>query len=71
VKAYRFDPARFRNLRVPTLLLAGGASAAAFHTTAQVVAAALPISRVVVLPGQGHVAMDTATDLSRLRCTAS
>lgn len=63
VKAYRFDPARFRDLRVPTLLLAGGASAAAFQTTASAVAGALPHSRLVVLPGQGHAAMDTATDL--------
>jgi pimeloyl-ACP methyl ester carboxylesterase len=63
VKAYRFDPARFRDLRVPTLLLAGGASAAAFRTTAQAVDAALSDSRVVVMPGQGHAAMDTATDL--------
>jgi pimeloyl-ACP methyl ester carboxylesterase len=62
VKAYRFDPARFGDLRVPTLLLAGGASAAAFHTTARVVDEALSRSRLVVLPGQGHAAMDTATD---------
>jgi pimeloyl-ACP methyl ester carboxylesterase len=48
---------------VPTLLLAGGASTAAFRTTAQAIAAALPDSRVVVLPGQGHAAMDTGTDL--------
>jgi pimeloyl-ACP methyl ester carboxylesterase len=63
VKAYRFDPARFRDLRVPTLLLAGGVSATAFHTTARAIARTLPDSRVVVLPGQEHAAMDTATDL--------
>ena len=63
MKAYRFDPARFRDLRVPTLLLAGGVSATAFHTTARAIARTLPDSRVVVLPGQEHAAMDTATDL--------
>jgi pimeloyl-ACP methyl ester carboxylesterase len=63
VKAYQFAPARFRDLRVPTLLLVGGASPAAFRTTVQAVDAALPDSRLVVLPGQGHAAMDTATDL--------
>jgi pimeloyl-ACP methyl ester carboxylesterase len=63
VKAYRFDPARFGGLRVPTLLLVGGASPAAFRTTARAVDAALSDSRLVVLPGQGHAAIDTATDL--------
>lgn len=63
MKTYRFDPSRFRDLRVPTLMLLGGASAAAFRTTAHTVAEALPDSHVVVLPGQGHAAMDTATDL--------
>ena len=48
---------------MPTLLLIGGASAAAFRTTVQAVAAALSDSRLVALPGQGHAAMDTATDL--------
>ncbi len=63
VKAYRFDPTRFGDLRVPTMLLVGGASAAAFRTTARAVDSALSHSRLVVLPGQGHAAMDTTTDL--------
>jgi pimeloyl-ACP methyl ester carboxylesterase len=29
----------------------------------EVVNAALPNSRIVVMPGQGHIAMDTAPDL--------
>jgi len=33
------------------------------HTTARAIAGTLPDSRVVVLPGQEHAAMDTATDL--------
>ncbi|MDQ3943076.1 MAG: alpha/beta hydrolase [Actinomycetota bacterium] len=63
VKAYRFDPERFRDLGVPTLLLSGGDSPAAFRKAAETVDEALPDSRIVVMPGQGHAAMDTGTDL--------
>ncbi len=63
VKAYRFDPERFRDLGVPTLLLSGGESPAALRKAAEVVDEALPDSRIVVIPGHGHAAMDTATDL--------
>jgi pimeloyl-ACP methyl ester carboxylesterase len=63
VKAYRFDPERFRDLGVPTMLLSGGASPAAFRKAAEVADDALPDSRIVVMPGQGHAAMDTGTDL--------
>src|SRR5918998_1223682 len=63
VKAYRFDPARFRDLGVPTLLLSGGTSPAALRKAAEAVDGALPDSRIVVMPGQGHAAMDTGTDL--------
>jgi pimeloyl-ACP methyl ester carboxylesterase len=63
VKAYRFDPDRFRDLGVPTLLLSGGSSPAALRKAAETVNGALPDSRIVVMPGQGHAAMDTGTDL--------
>ncbi len=63
VKAYRFDPERFGDLGVPTLLLSGGASPGAFREAAETVYGALPNSRMVVMPGQGHAAMDTGTDL--------
>ena len=63
VKAYRFDPERFGDLGVPTLLLSGGESPAALRKAAEVVDEALPDSRIVVMPGHGHAAMDTATDL--------
>jgi pimeloyl-ACP methyl ester carboxylesterase len=62
-RAYRFDAERFRGLTVPTLLLNGSESATAFRLFGEAVDAALPDSRTVVLPGQGHVAMDTGTDL--------
>jgi pimeloyl-ACP methyl ester carboxylesterase len=58
-----FEPARFRGLDVPTLLLGGSESPAAFGTAIEMAHTALPDSRVVTMPGQGHVAMDTGTEL--------
>ena len=63
VKEYRFDPERFRDLDVPVLLLSGEASPPALVRAAEVVHDTLSNSRLVVLPGQGHAAMDTATEL--------
>jgi pimeloyl-ACP methyl ester carboxylesterase len=63
VRAYRFDPRRFRDLAIPTLLLTGSESSPDFRTAVEALDEALPQSRVVVMPGQGHVAMDTGTDL--------
>jgi pimeloyl-ACP methyl ester carboxylesterase len=60
---YRFNPERFKSLSVPTLLLLGGDSPAFFKAAIEVVDNALPNSKVVVLPGQQHIAMDTAPDL--------
>ncbi len=62
VKSYRFDPERFENLATPTLLLAGGESPAALRKAAEAVDEALPDSRRLVMPGQGHAAMDTGTE---------
>jgi pimeloyl-ACP methyl ester carboxylesterase len=63
VKAYGLDPERFRDLGVPTLLLSGGDSPVALRKAAEAVDEVLPESRVVVMQGQGHAAMDTGTDL--------
>lgn len=60
---YRFDPARFRSLAVPTLLLLGDQSPAELVAPTRALHSALPDSRVVVLEGQGHVAMTTAPEL--------
>ncbi len=62
-ETYRLDPTRFANLRTPTLLLLGGDSPAFFGAATEMVHRALPTSRVVVLPGQQHAAMNTAPDL--------
>jgi pimeloyl-ACP methyl ester carboxylesterase len=62
-RQYAFNPARFRALQVPTLFLLGGESPEPFKAAADAVQATLPDCRTVVMPGQRHAAMDTATDL--------
>jgi pimeloyl-ACP methyl ester carboxylesterase len=62
-QGYRFDAARFRALATPTLLLLGGDSPSFFRAATEVIAATVPASRTVVLPGQQHTAMDTAPEL--------
>lgn len=62
-KAYRLDAERFGYLGVPTLVLSGGESPAALRKAAEAVKQTLSDSRIVVMAGQGHVAMDTGTDL--------
>ena len=63
VKAYRLDPERFGDLGMPTLLLSGGDSPAALRKAGAAVDETLPDSRIVVMAGHGHAAMDTATEL--------
>lgn len=60
---YAFDPERFRKLTVPTLLLLGEKSPPFLKKPTERLASALPSSRVVVMPGQGHIAMTTAPEL--------
>ena len=62
-REYGFDPDRFRALDVPTLFLEGGDSPDPFKVAGEAVGEALPDCRVVVMPGQRHAAMDTATEL--------
>jgi pimeloyl-ACP methyl ester carboxylesterase len=63
LERYSFDPTRYTDVTVPTLLLVGGDSPTWAQTATQAIHQALPHSRVTVLPGQQHVAMDTAPDL--------
>ena len=63
VDDYRFDPARFAAVTVPTLLLTGSQTDADFAASTTLLAEALPGARVVTLAGQGHVAMLTAPEL--------
>jgi pimeloyl-ACP methyl ester carboxylesterase len=61
--AYRFEPERFANMRTPTLLLLGGDSPEIFRNGTAALDAALPNSRIAVMPGQQHIAMDMDPDL--------
>jgi pimeloyl-ACP methyl ester carboxylesterase len=61
--AYHFDPRRFASLQTRTMLLLGGDSPPVFCQTTERIAAALPDSRIVTLPGQQHLAYRTAPDL--------
>jgi pimeloyl-ACP methyl ester carboxylesterase len=62
-REYTFDAKRFAEVSTPTLLLVGGASPPMFPAAIDAVHRALRNSRVVVLDGQQHVAMDTAPEL--------
>lgn len=59
---YGVDLSRLRTLSVPTLLLLGGESPAAFAEATARFNAAIANSRVRELVGQRHIAMDTAPE---------
>jgi pimeloyl-ACP methyl ester carboxylesterase len=61
--AYEFDGSRFANMTTPTLLLTGGDSPAFTREVDRLLLAALPDVRVVIMPGQQHIAMDTNPEL--------
>jgi pimeloyl-ACP methyl ester carboxylesterase len=60
---YRFEPKRFIQLNTPTLLLKGGDSPEFFHKSTAVLDQTLPNSKVVVIPGQQHIAMDLVPEM--------
>jgi pimeloyl-ACP methyl ester carboxylesterase len=60
---YRLDPGRFKDLRTPTLLLLGGDSPDVMKEGTTALQAALPNSKIAVLPGQEHIAMYSAPEL--------
>jgi pimeloyl-ACP methyl ester carboxylesterase len=60
---YQFEPDRFKGLTLPTLLMLGGDSPFFFKAAIETLSATLPHCRVAVLPGQQHIAMDTAPEL--------
>jgi pimeloyl-ACP methyl ester carboxylesterase len=59
-KAYRFEPASFAHVRVPTLFLYGNRSPEHLQASTRMAHAALHGSRLEVLAGHGHGAMATA-----------
>ena len=58
-----FDPAPYTTCTTPTRLLLGEASPAGQRSVVRSIASALPDGRIVVLPGQGHMAQATAPEL--------
>ena len=62
-ETYVLDPARFTGFEVRTLLLLGGDRPPIFQAAIDALHVAVESSRIVVLPGQQHVAMNTAPEL--------
>jgi pimeloyl-ACP methyl ester carboxylesterase len=60
---YHFVAKRFKSLSTPTLVLEGSDTPAFLKAADKAVDETLPNSRIVVMPGQGHAAIDTGTDL--------
>lgn len=60
---YEFEPERFADMTTSTLLLVGGKSPQWVKDVIDTLNDALPNSRISMLEGQGHVAMNTAPDL--------
>jgi pimeloyl-ACP methyl ester carboxylesterase len=58
VDRFRFVAAEYAGWRIPTLLLLGGDSPAQYRATAEMLGGGLPGSRIEVLPGQGHNAIN-------------
>ncbi len=62
VGQYQFESNRFVDMETETLLVLGGDSPPLYRDSIEAIDCALPNSRIVVLPGQQHVPMDTAPD---------
>jgi pimeloyl-ACP methyl ester carboxylesterase len=60
---YQFEPERFQQLTIPTLLLVGGDSPHVSKATVETWHTCLPNSHLVELLGQQHIAHYTAPDL--------
>jgi pimeloyl-ACP methyl ester carboxylesterase len=60
---YSFEAQRFKSLHTPTLLLTGSDSPQFLKHATETVAAALPNSRIAIMPRQQHIAMYTAPEL--------
>ena len=60
---YKFDPSRFRELSVPTLLLAGDESPQLFKEDVKIINDAMQNAEIMVLEGHAHDAVMTAPEL--------
>jgi len=62
-RSYSFNPEKFANLKVPTLLLLGGDSPPLFQRAIETVDSSLSNSKVAIMAGQQHIAMDINPEL--------
>ncbi len=62
-RTYKFNAEKFAGLQTPTMLLLGGDSPQFARQAVELIDSALPGSQIVTLPGQQHIAMDTAPEL--------
>jgi pimeloyl-ACP methyl ester carboxylesterase len=60
---YALKPERFSRMKTPTLLLLGGDSPPFFRVAIGTLKKVIPNSRIAIIPGQRHAAMDTAPEL--------
>jgi pimeloyl-ACP methyl ester carboxylesterase len=60
---YILKPERFSRMKTPTLFLLGGDSPPFFRAAIETLKKAIPNSRIAIIPGQRHAAMDTAPEL--------
>ena len=63
VDSYIFEPDRFSHMETPALLLLGSDSPSFFRAAIEVLKKSIRNSRVAIMPGQQHAAMDTAPEL--------
>ena len=63
VNFYIFDPERFSQMEIPTLLLLGAESPPFYSAAIETVKRSVPHSRIAMMPGQRHATVDTAPEL--------
>jgi pimeloyl-ACP methyl ester carboxylesterase len=63
VNSYILDPQRFSRMATPTLLLLGGDSPSFYKAAIETLKKSILHSRIAMMPGQRHAAMDIAPDL--------
>lgn len=62
-RSYQFESHKFTGLNIPVMLILGGDSPPLFRNAINAVHEALPQSCITILPGQQHIAIDTAPEL--------
>ena len=63
VRSYIFKPQRFSHMGTPTLLLLGGDSPSFYRSAIETLKKSILNSRISIMPGQRHAAMETAPEL--------